>query len=174
MRIPKLALAIPLFLGLVACGDGTFADVSGTVDGQKFTAGSWFYGGPFIAFSSLEEECEDFAWINRGATYETGQTEDEGAPPLDSDRKVLLFTYDGDSVVAENTSLGGESAVDGRLLVVSGGGLEVHRVEGGSLNVEEVDQKKEKVTGSVNVDFEDGNIKGDFEVGYCTNLKVKY
>lgn len=166
--IPSLALA------LVACGDGTFADVKGTVDGSGFTAGSWFYGGPFVAFSTAEDECDDYAWINRGTTYETGQSEDEGAPPLDREMSVLLFTYEGESVSKGNLSLGGDAPADGRLLRISGGALEVFRVVDGSLDIEDIDDKKELMTGSVNVNFEDGSIKGDFEVGYCTNLKVKY
>ncbi len=170
MRTP-LAL---LTLGLVACGDGTFADVSGTVAGQKFTAASWFYGGPFIAVSNVEDDCDAYAWVSRGSTYETGMTEEEGAPPLDRDLMMLLFTYDGDAVSAGNLSLGGEAPADGRMLVVDGGALAVHRVVDGSLNVEEVDKDKELVMGSVDVSFDDGSVKGDFEIGYCTNLKVKY
>ena len=85
-------------LTLAGCGSSTYADLSGTVDGNKFTASTFFWGGPFLIFTSNQQECIDFAWVKRGPTFENG-----GEAPNTGDMSALLFTFEGSDVTTTNT-----------------------------------------------------------------------
>lgn len=149
-----------------ACGGSTYAEITGTVEGIKINPTAYFYGGPFLVFTSRESECEDMAWVKRGSSFESG-----GEPPTDYDMKTLLFTYGNDEVVAENVNLEGQSLVDGRVLVVTGGAMAVYRADGGYIEVTEF-SKKGNAMGDFDITFENGSLTGDFEVEDCNNLKA--
>ena len=148
------------------CGGGTYAEISGSVEGININPTAYFYGGPFLVFTSRESECEDMAWVKRGSSFESG-----GEPPTDYDMKSLLFTYGNDEVVAENVNLEGESLIDARVLVVTGGAMAVYRSDGGYIEVTEF-TKKGHVVGDFDITFENGSLTGDFEVEDCNNLKA--
>ena len=162
---PVALLATILAAG-TACGNGTYANISGTVEGIKIAPTAFFYGGPFLVFTSRESDCMDMAWVKRGSSFESG-----GEPPTDYDMKSLLFSYANDEVVAENINVEGESLVDARVLVVTGGAMAVYRAESGYIDVTEF-SKKGHAIGEFDLAFENGSLSGDFEVEDCNNLKA--
>lgn len=155
-------------LTLAGCGSSTYADLSGTVDGNKFTASTFFWGGPFLIFTSNQQECIDFAWVKRGPTFENG-----GEAPNTGDMSALLFTFEGSDVTPTNTSLEGDSPIDARLLVVQDDALTVHRGVQGALIIDSV-EGQDNAIGSLAVGFDEGSIEGEFEVEHCTNLVAPY
>ena len=170
MRIPRSMFTtmslVPFVSIAIGCGGGTFADISGSVEGVKLNATSFYHGGPFLVFTSRESECLDMAWVERGSKFSSGEE-----PPTDYDMVSLLFTYANDEVVAENVSVDGQSLVDARLIVVSGGAMTVYDTAGGFIDVTEID-KKDHVIGNFDLSFDNGSLQGDFEVEYCNNLKA--
>jgi hypothetical protein len=149
-----------------ACGSGTYADITGSVEGVKVNASAFFHGGPFIVFSSKPTECLDMSWVRRGSSFTTG-----GEPPTDFDQNALLFTYNQDTVEEGNLSVEGATVVGAHLLQVSGGTMTVYEPIGGFIDVTEF-SKQGNVVGNFNLDFENGNLQGDFEVEECNNLKA--
>lgn len=172
-RRSSLPHAAAFALLAAACGPGTYADIQGTVAGSGFTPEAYYWGGPYLVFTTSSAACEDMAWVKRGPTYETGMSEDEGAPPLDTDMTVLLFTYSETDVSKGNVSLDLPSPVDARLLVVDGGAVTVHKGSTGALVIDEI-EKEGNALGTLDVGFDDGSLSGDFEVEWCTNLRAKY
>jgi hypothetical protein len=85
--------------------------------------------------------------------------------------KSLLFTYANDEVVDENINVAGESLVDARVLIVTGGAMAVYRAEAGYIDVTEF-SKKGHAIGEFELDFENGSLNGDFQVEDCNNLKA--
>jgi|GEM_PF-1054350 len=149
-----------------ACGGGTYADITGSVEGVKINANAFYFGGPFIVFTNHESECLDMSWVRRGSSYQSG-----GEPPTDYDQNALLFTYANDSVEAENLSVEGESLVTAHALFVSGGALTVHEAVEGYIDVTEF-TKKGNAVGEFELTFDNGNVSGAFEVEECNNLKA--
>ena len=152
---------------LAACGPSPYADISGTVAGSSFSANTYFWGGPYLVFVDKPQECIDLYWIRRGGTFQTG---DE--PPVDTDQRVLLFTYDESEVATGDYSLEGDAPVDGRLLDISGGAMTVYKATTGDLRVDEI-TKKDHAIGSFELGFDDGSLSGDFEIAWCNNLKAR-
>lgn len=155
-------------LALTGCGSSTYADLSGTVAGSKFSATTFFWGGPFLIFTSNDQDCLDMAWVKRGPTYENG-----GEAPATGDMSALLFTFEASDVSETNISLEGDSPVDARLLVVEGEALTVYRGIEGTLIIDPL-EGQDNAIGSLAVGFDDGSIEGEFEVEHCTNLVAPY
>lgn len=166
VRAPATALMLAAALSITGCGDGTYADITGTVEGLKLNAASFYHGGPFVVFTTRESECIDMSWVRRGSSFVTG-----GEAPVDYDMTSLLFTYANDEVVDENVSVEGESLVDARLVVVSGGALTVYQGTGGFIDVTEF-TKQDNAVGEFDVSFDNGGYTGSFEVPWCNNLKA--
>lgn len=165
-RLSTAALLLPA--ALIGCAPDTFADISGEVDGTKINATSFFWGGPYLAFTNTESTCEDMAWINRGPTYENG-----GTAPTDYDMVTLLFTFEETDVVETNVSLEGDAPVDARVLTVVDDALTVYKAREGTLIVESVEEEG-LATGSFALSFEEGELTGDYEIEWCTNMVAKY
>lgn len=166
IQVTRAAALLAVTTMSTACGAGTFADISGTVEGVKMNANAYYFGGPFVVFTSREAECLDMAWVKRGSSFESG-----GEPPTDYDQNVLLFTYSNDEVVEENINVEGESLVDARVLFVSGGALTVHRAATGYIDVTEI-TKDNHAVGELDLTFDNGALSGSFEVEDCNNLKA--
>lgn len=154
-------------LSVSGCGADAYADLSGTVAGETLKPEGYFWGGPFLIFTSKAYECIDMYWVKRGPTFETGVE-----PPVEDDIVALLFTFEDSDVTEGNVSLEGDAPVDGRLLVIQDGAMTVYRAETGSLTIDEF-TKKDAAVGSFDVGFDDGSMSGDFEVDWCTNMKTK-
>ena len=54
-RLPLIAL-LPV---LAACGTDTFATVKGELDGEAFRPTLFYWGGPYIVFSTQDGDCMD-------------------------------------------------------------------------------------------------------------------
>lgn len=160
--------ALLLTATLVGCGADTFADISGQVDGTKLNATSFYWGGPYLAFTNTESSCEDMAWIDRGPTYENGAT-----APTDYDMVTLLFTFEETDVVETNVSLEGDAPVDARVLTVVDDALTVYKAREGTLIVDALEDEG-LAAGSFALSFEEGELTGEYEVEWCTNLVAKY
>ena len=155
-------------VGVMGCSGSPYAEVSGQVGDFKLSPLTTYWGGPFMILVDEPLDCMDMAWVKRGTNFRDG---DEA--PLDDDIVALLFTYEADEVVAQNTSLEGDAPVDARLLVTRDGGLAVYKATSGELDVSEI-TKKDDVVGSFDIGFDDGNLSGDFQLEWCNNLKTKY
>ncbi len=149
-----------------ACSGGTYADITGSVEGVKINPNAYFFGGPFIVFTDYEADCLDMAWVRRGSSFSSG-----GEPPTDYNMNTLLFTYSEDSVVEANVSVEGESLVTAHVLKVSSGALTVYDAIGGFIDVTEFNKKGHAV-GEFELSFENGSLNGSFQVEECNNLKA--
>jgi hypothetical protein len=158
-------LAATLSLG---CGASPFAEVSGEVGDYSLVPQTMFWGGPFVVFVDQPLDCMDMAWVKRGTNFRDG---DEA--PLDENIVALLFTYESEEVVVQNTSLDGDAPVDARVLVTRDGALAVYKATSGELDVSEF-TSKDHAMGSFDLGFDDGNLSGDFQVEWCRNLKTRY
>ncbi|MEC7948063.1 MAG: hypothetical protein VX265_10890 [Myxococcota bacterium] len=162
----RSSLALFSFLSLIGCGGGGELAVAGSVGGEKFNAKTAFFGGPFIAFTTAEEECMDFAWVKKSI--------DEGDEvPVDRNVTSLLLTFDESDVTTGNHSVEGDAPVDARFVGVQGDVLTVHRAREGFLEVTELEDGDHAI-GTVSLTFEDGSIAGDFDIDWCANLSSKY
>ena len=150
------------------CGGEPYAEVSGSVDGYSLEPQTLYWGGPFLVMANESLDCMDMSWVKRGTNFRDG---DEA--PLDENIVALLFTYESDEVVAQNTSLEGDAPVDARLLVARDGALAVYKADAGELNVTEF-TKQDDVIGTFVVDIEDEGFSGEFQLEWCNNLKTRY
>ena len=163
----ETALCAAVLAVCAGCGGGTFADVSGSVAGSKFSAQSWYWGGPYIVFVDQAWDCMDMYWVQRGPTFNNG-----GDAPTDKDMRALLFTYVAAGVVAGDYDLEGEAPVDARVLDVVDGALTVYEATTGNLVVDDV-KDKGQAAGNFSLGFDDGSLEGDFRVDWCNNMKSK-
>ena len=163
---------IQLF-GLIAlcglgCTDAPYAEVSGSVGGYALSPMTTYWGGPFLIMANEPLDCMDMAWVKRGTNFRDG---DES--PLDEDIVALLFTYESDEVVVQNTSMEGDAPVDARVLVTRSGALAVYKADAGELDVSEI-TKNDDVIGSFDLGFDDDSLSGEFLLEWCNNLKTRY
>jgi hypothetical protein len=156
---------VPLALAL-GCGGGSDLSVTGTVGGEKFTAKTAFFGGPFVAFVGADEDCMDFAWVEKSI-------DENDEVPVDRNVKALILSFEESDVAEGNHSVEGDAPVDARYVGVEGDVLTVHRAREGFLEISELEASDHTV-GNVSLTFEDGSISGDFDVEWCTNLSSKY
>ena len=154
----------------IGCGANPFAEVSGEVSGYTLAPQTMFWGGPFIVFVDQPLDCMDMAWVKRGTNFRDGDAAPEN---LDEDIVGLLFTYESEEVVVQNTSLDGDAPVDARLLVTRDGALAVYKATSGELDLTEF-TSKEHALGSFSLGFDEGDLSGEFDVEWCRNLKSRY
>ena len=161
-RLPCIAL-LPL---LAACGSDSFATVKGEIDGEAFRPTLFYWGGPYIVFSTQDGDCMDAAWVRRGPAF---QTDDEA--PVDTDMTAVLFTYDAEEVAAGDFSVEGDAPIDARVIRATDGVITVFRATAGGLVVDPIDEAEAPATGSFELIFDEGTLSGDFEVEWCNNMK---
>lgn len=159
------ALALAFTLAGTACGSKATSNVEGAVDGVRFTASNYWWGGPFLVFTDVEGDCKDVAWAEPGPTFATG---DEA--PTDGDLNAVLVTFLDTDVVTGDYAVGQVAPVDVRFIHVDDGAMTVSRAQEGSLKVDAVEAEA-MASGSLAVSFEDGAIEGDFDLDWCNNLK---
>lgn len=156
----------------IGCGSPPYAEINGEVAGYTLKAQTVFWGGPFLVMVDQPMDCMDMAWVKRGTNFRDG---DEA--PLDDDIVALLFTYESDEVVAQNTNLEGDAPVDSRLLITRDGALAVYRATAGELDVQDFSDNDD-VFGDFsvvfNTDDEEASLTGDFQLAWCNNLKTRY
>ena len=164
-RTHLISLAAFLISG---CSGAPYAEVNGSVDGYSLGPQTTYWGGPFLIMVNEPLECMDMSWVKRGTNFRDG---DEA--PLDDDIVALLFTYESDEVVVQNTSMEGDAPVDARVLVTRSGALAVYKADAGVLDVTEFNNNDD-VLGSFDIGFDEDNINGDFQLEWCNNLKTRY
>ena len=157
-RLASLVLLLPL----AACGGG--AEVSGTALGIPFGNTRYvFFGGPFIAISNIEVDCEQLAFVR--SNYEVGQA------PTSDDMQLLQFGFNqSEEVVEGQKSVAVTASVSAAVVKVVDGAFDFAYADGGVLDVESVSD--DQVVGSFEgVAFDDGTLDGSFEASWCRNLK---
>ena len=147
---------------LSACGGGG-PIIEGSVDGENMgeilTA---FWGGRYILFADEELDCIDLAWVHHSYS--------DSAPPTDLNLNILQFTFSrGDDVFEGNFSVEGQAEVNGRFMLTGPDGYEEYRARSGFLNISEATGHGD-VTGTFDLEFEEGNLNGEFTVEWCVNL----
>ena len=150
---------------LSACGGG-FADITGTVSGQKMGEGSAYWGGPFVVFTNTEMACDEMSWVDDRYSLDT----DELATTKSFN--ALQFTYasaevqDGKLTIAANNS-----PATGWFIVSNRGEADTYRSTTGSIDST---LEEDWLSGSFEVNFgENGSMSGEFEVEKCDNLKPR-
>jgi len=156
-------LALPaLLLPLSACGGG--AEMSGTALGIPFGDTRYvFFGGPFIAISNIEMDCEQLSFVR--SNYEVGQA------PTDDDTQLLQFGFTQTAEVSEGQkAIAVTASVSAAVVKVVDGAFDFAYADGGVLDVESVSE--DEVEGNFEgVAFDDGSLNGTFKASWCRNLK---
>ncbi|MFZ5482210.1 MAG: hypothetical protein ACOZNI_35945 [Myxococcota bacterium] len=155
-------LLFAALIALPACG-GASAEVTGSAIGITWGESRWvYYGGPFLAISNAEVDCEGVAWVERN--YEAGQA------PTDDDVQILQFAFAED--MRDGTfSIGLDASVAATVLEVKDGALTFERAEGGVLTVEAIEEDTSADGTFDGVLFESGTLSGSFTAEWCRNLK---
>lgn len=157
------AALAPLLL-LAACGGG-HAEVEGTVLGIPFGSTNFvFFGGPFIAISNIEVDCEDLVFVRH--SYESG------SQPTTTDMQLLQFAYQTETVEEGNRSIDIGASVSATVVKAGEGGFEFSYAESGSINVDSFVDQEEAVGTFESVTFQDGGtLSGEFSAIWCRNLR---
>ena len=156
---------VSVLFALVACGGSPF-DVSGTVNGQKFTAVAAYFGGPAIVFSGSETSCQDLFWIDDVYSPNNHPNQD-GA-----DQTAFQITFNNGKIVEQKLAMVADdtSPIKANHLDLNGDDFTLTNPTEGSLNITEIIED-EFVSGDFDFTFEDGSIKGSFEqVPWCMNI----
>lgn len=146
---------------LSACGGG--AEIEGTALGIEFSDTRYvFFGGPFVAVSNIEVDCEQLAFVR--STYEVGQSATE------EDMQLLQMSWAAGEVDEGLKSIGITASVSATVVKVSGGAFDFAYAESGVVDIESVTE--DKVIGTFEgITFEDGSLTGEFDARWCRNLK---
>ena len=65
-----------LWLALMLGCNPTIMEVTGSIDGNSFTPLTAFYGGPYIAFFSVELDCKETYWLDKSIEMEKHHTKE--------------------------------------------------------------------------------------------------
>jgi hypothetical protein len=149
-----------LWLAMMLGCNPTIMEVSGSIDGNSFTPMTAFYGGPYIAFFSVEIDCKEMYWLDK--IYRNGEA------PYERDLEALQINFNDSDVVLGTYSTGGEAPIRSSFLDINGDAFEVVTSTDGLLTITEVDG--EWASGTFDLSFGDDIMSGDFTIPFCTNL----
>lgn len=167
MRIAGIAGAI----GLAGCGSGK-GEISGTIGADTVfdKIVTVYNGGPNIIMFDRKIDCLDLFWVDDGYTGST-------APYLDSQGRgeltfvALQLSFVSDALTQTGTfSVAGESVVAAWGLVAEGPTWTPNRGRDGTLTVTDVDADDAWVEGTFDVQFNAGEVTGEFRSEYCRNI----
>jgi len=160
-RLTTLSLLLST-ISLSACG-GAGSVIEGSVAGEGLSEPlTAFWGGRYIIFADAELECIDLAWVHHSYS--------DSAPPTDLTLNALQFTFSrGDDVFEGNFSVEGQAEVNGRFMLTGPNGYDEYRARSGFLNISEVSGHSNAV-GTFDLEFEEGNMSGEFDIEWCINL----
>lgn len=160
----RLISCISVFL-LSGCG-GSFAEISGSVDGLKTSGVSAFWGGPFMVFINTEMECDELSWVDDKYSLDSDELR------TDKTFNALQFTYasaevqDGKLSIAANNS-----PATGWFIASQRGEADTYRSTTGNIDTT---LENDRLSGTFEVTFgESGSFDGEFEVEKCDNLKPR-
>lgn len=149
-----------LWLAIMLGCDPTIMEVTGSIDGNSFTPLTAFYGGPYIAFFSVEIDCKETYWLDK--IYRNGEA------PYQRNLEALQINFNDSDVVLGTYSTGGEAPIRSSFLDINGDAFEVVTSTEGLLTVTDVDG--EWASGTFDLSFGDNTMSGDFTIPFCTNL----
>ena len=149
-----------LWLAIMLGCNPTIMEVTGSIDGNSFTPLTAFYGGPYIAFFSVEIDCKETYWLDK--IYRNGEA------PYQRDLDALQINFNDSDVVLGTYSTGGEAPIRSSFLDINGDAFEVVTSTDGLLTVTDVDG--EWASGTFDLSFGDNTMSGDFTIPFCTNL----
>jgi hypothetical protein len=157
--------ALALVFIVTGCGGG--ADVSGSVGGESFEAGSAWWGDNFLVITELKYDCIEMSWVRPNYSLEN--------PPGDEDKRFLQFMVNSGGEISEGTfGIADTSAspVSASFWDFAGDTLDEYRGHIGSLRITEV-TGGDKVSGEFEVSFDAGEkLTGTLEkIEWCTNIK---
>ena len=149
-----------LWLAMMVGCNPTIMEVTGSIEGNSFTPVTAFYGGPYIAFFSVEIDCKETYWLDK--IYRNGEA------PYQRDLEALQINFNDSDVVMGTYSTGGEAPIRSSFLDINGEAFEVTTSTEGLLTVTDVDG--EWASGTFDLSFGDDIMSGDFTIPFCTNL----
>jgi hypothetical protein len=149
-------------ISLSACGGGALL-IEGSVAGEGLEESlTAFWGGRYIIFADAALDCIDLAWVHHSYS--------DAAPPTELSLNILQLTFSrGDDVFEGNFSVEGQAEVNGRFMITGPDGYEEYRARSGFLNISEAGGQGD-VSGTFDLEFEEGNLNGEFSVEWCVNL----
>jgi hypothetical protein len=158
-RVPVLLLSL-----LTACGGVPATEFSGSVAGLDLgTAGTAYFGGPFLIFTDVELECMEAAWVTR-------YYDPQDPPPTDIDLVGLQITFNDDDVFTGRFDLGGVASLNARFIQIEGDTFEIWNAREGTLTVDELEEE-EYASGTIDLDFgDDGALTADWATQWCVNV----
>ena len=155
---------LPLMF-MPACGGG-FADITGSIAGEKISDTVGFWGGPYVVFTASDVSCNDLSWVNDKYSLDTDELATQDS------FNALQFTYassevqDGKLTIAANNS-----PATGWFVVSDRGEANTYRSVTGNIDTT-IDG--DWLSGTFDVSFgEDGSMDGEFEIEKCINLKPR-
>ena len=149
-----------LWLAMMLGCNPTIMEVTGSIEGNSFTPVTAFYGGPYIAFFSIEIDCKETYWPDK--IYRNGEA------PYQRDLEALQINFNDSDVVMGTYSTGGEAPIRSSFLDINGEAFEVTTSTDGLLTMTDVDG--EWASGTFDLSFGDDIMSGDFTIPFCTNL----
>lgn len=151
-----------LLASLIACSGKGETTASGSVGGRELNVDAAFWGGPFVVLSDLPSDCLEMGWVSR--YYQ------EEEPPMEDDMVALQFTLNGDELVEGIYDVAGEAALTVRFLAIEDGAFTIEKGRSGQLVVDEI-TGGDVLRGTYDITFDTGQVSGDLEIEWCTNLK---
>lgn len=148
-----------MFMLMFACNP-TVMEVSGSIGGNSFTPVTAYFGGPYIAFFSVDIDCKEMYWLDK--IYRNGEA------PYERDLEALQINFNDSDVVLGTYSTGGEAPIRSSFLDINGEAFEVVTSTDGSLTVTDVTE--EWASGTFALSYGEDVMTGDFTIPYCTNL----
>jgi hypothetical protein len=160
----RLLLAIPLLS--LACKETTVS-VKGSVDGQKLSATSAYWGGPFLVITDTALDCIDMPWVR-----ESYDDDESNEVSTDEQFTALQFTYESSEIEEGKLSIRSRDApAYAWFLDIDDGTATSTQATVGTI---ELNKEDDWVDGSFELTFGDaGSLEGEFVVENCTNLKKR-
>jgi len=157
-------LLIPMLA--IAC-KSTSVSVDGDVDGEKLSAVSAFWGGPYVVITDAEFECIDMPWVR-----EDYETDDPNEVSTEASFKALQFTYESSEVEEGKLSIRTKEApAYAWFLEVENEEADATQATSGSIDLTKED---DWVEGTFELTFGNaGELEGEFVIEKCANLKKR-
>lgn len=152
-------------LSLAASGCGPYSgNIEGTLGGAEFDPAVGYWGGPFIAFSNQDLDCQDLWFVAKD--YDDTNPSDQGF-------SLLQITFDDSDVVGGDFTVAGESPVDAYYLVGDDDVLTIDEALSGTISIDDFTGSA-PVKGTLSLEMVGGSVAGDFKVEHCANLSSAY
>jgi hypothetical protein len=123
-----------------------------------------FFGGPFVAVSNVEVDCEELAFVR--------QSYEQGSQPTTDEMQLLQFAYASGAVEEGNRSIDISASVNATVVKSGEGGFEFTRAQSGTIQVDALVEEESAEGTFDTVTFDDGgSVSGEFSAVWCRNLR---